>query len=126
MNQGVVPIITTMATIYNSITFYFAFNEKLSSSKIIGMVFTMACVVFLALNSSKKQEDDLETDSKYIMWSLGLALLVPVGFSLKHFLIRKYKGSYDYKWLPLDSGILETLSCSFFTLYYYREYSFDL
>lgn len=121
MNQGVVPIVTTMAVIYNSITFYLVFGEKLSPSKIVGIIFTFACVGFLALNTNKVEEDGLETDGKYVMWSLGLAMLVPMGFSLKHFLIRKYKGSYDYKMLPIDSGILETLSCSVFTIYYYRE-----
>jgi multidrug transporter EmrE-like cation transporter len=43
---------TSFASIFNAISFYFFFNETLSTVKIIGMVFFIGCVVFLGIDSS--------------------------------------------------------------------------
>ena len=50
MNQGIIPIVTTTATLYNSILFYKAFGEKVSKVRIFGMCFTVCCVICLALD----------------------------------------------------------------------------
>ena len=55
--------------------------------------------------------------------ALGLAMIVPIGFTLKHFCIRKAsmggnKGGYDYFYLPVDSGIMEMTTCCVFTIIY--------
>ena len=104
-----------MATIFNSITFYFAFGEKPSCSKILGMLFCINSTVMLGLNGvlqDKKNtvNDDVEGEtpkSVYAFYSLGFAILVPIGFSLKHFMIRKFKGSYRPLDLVIDSTICE-------------------
>ena len=99
-----------MATLYNSIIFYKAFGEKVSPPKILGMVFTIVCVACLALDSAQRKQvggEGAVTESKYSFYSLGCAFMVPVGLSFKHYLIRKYMGSYDSNHLPLDSAILE-------------------
>jgi multidrug transporter EmrE-like cation transporter len=43
---------TSFASIFNAISFYFFFNETLSTDKIIGMVVFIGCVVFLGIDSS--------------------------------------------------------------------------
>lgn len=131
LNQGVIPIMTIFATIFNTIVFYLAFGEKVSCIKIFGMCFCVSTVIFLAIDANNKKNEvniiaDGETDdaldpatrSAYCFYALGLALLVPVGFSFKHFTIRKFKGSYNYRILPFDSGILENLTVSCFAIYF--------
>ena len=58
------------------------------------------------------------SQSTYTFYSLGLAFLVPINLSMKHFTIRKFKGSYNYMILPVDSGILEMLACTIIAIYY--------
>ena len=55
------------------------------------------CVVCLGIDSSKTKENvlDEKSETKYAVLALGLALIVPVQFSIKHLLVRKYKGTYD-------------------------------
>ena len=130
LNQGVIPVITVLATLYNSIIFYFAFGERLSCSKIFGMALIISSVVWLGIDSGvkaakEKEGQVMEYESKYAFWALGLAMLVPIGFSFKHFLIRKFKGSYDYHDLPLDSCILESLSFIPLTVIYGTEIGYN-
>ena len=49
---------------------------------------------------------------------------MPIGFSLKHFVIRYYKGSYNYVDQPLDSGILECLTVCI-PIIWHREYTME-
>jgi hypothetical protein len=122
LNQGIIPIVTTLATLYNSIIFYKAFGEKVSAPKVFGMLFTVGCVVFLALDSStRKKVEGSDIDPIYALYSLICGFFVPIGFSTKHYLIRKYKGSYDSNHLPLDSAILESISCAVFIPFYIAE-----
>ena len=114
-----------MAIIYNSTLFYFYFGETLSKAKILGMALTIFCVILLAIDTSEPKNEMIETESKYAVYGLLLALVVPIGFSFKHFLIRKFKGSYDYIYLPLDSGILETFSCSLMIFWFMEDGQFD-
>jgi hypothetical protein len=97
LNQGIIPIVTTLATLYNSIIFYKAFGERVSPPKIFGMFFTIGCVTCLALDAASRKQvvGGPVTESKYAVYSLLCAFMVPVGFSFKHYLIRKFKGSYD-------------------------------
>jgi hypothetical protein len=86
------------------------------------MLFTISGVVWLALDASdgKKMKDGVELvfEEKYAVYALSLAILVPFHFSFKHFLIRKYKGSYNHNFLPVDSSILEMGACTVFTFVY--------
>jgi len=129
LNQGIIPIITTLATLYNSVIFYKAFGETVSPVKIFGMFFTVGCVVCLALDSAnRKPAPGSGTETIYAFYSLICAFFVPIGFSMKHYLIRKYKGSYDSNHLPFDSAILECISCAVFVPFYLSEkggYTFE-
>jgi drug/metabolite transporter (DMT)-like permease len=55
LNQGVIIMMTSFASIFNAISFYFCFKETLSIIKIIGMLFFIGCVVFLGIDSSSKK-----------------------------------------------------------------------
>jgi hypothetical protein len=63
-----------------------------------------------------------ESKSLYAFYALGLAMLVPLVIALKHFFIRKFKGEYNYFWLPIDSGLLEYLTNCFMLIPFYYQY----
>jgi drug/metabolite transporter (DMT)-like permease len=42
----------SLGGVYSSILFYFSFNEIISISQIIGMIFMIICVIFLGLESA--------------------------------------------------------------------------
>ena len=44
---------------------------------------------------------------------------------MKHYLVRKYKGTYDYKHLCVDSGILESLSFFIMMIPYTGGYTWE-
>ena len=50
MNQGSIPSLFTLASIYVSIIFYFKFNEVISKPKILGILLMIPCVVILSLD----------------------------------------------------------------------------
>lgn len=52
INQGVVTVMVVMATIFNTITFYFFFGEKPGCTKVIGMLFCITATVLLSVNSA--------------------------------------------------------------------------
>ena len=63
LNQGVIPIMTIFATIFNTIIFYLAFGETVSRVKIFGMVFCMSTVIFLTIDANnKRNQAKKETD----------------------------------------------------------------
>ena len=99
-----------------SFTFYLKFGETISYPKIFGMLVAVSSVIYLSIDSAKRSEiievdgDSGTKQSVYAFYSLGIAFLVPIGFSIKHFMIRYYKGSYNYIDQPIDSGILECLT----------------
>lgn len=123
LNQGVILIMTSLSTIYSTILFYFKFGEKTSRPKLLGMSFTFVCALCLAIDSSKKQGslEDGSNQKLYSFYSLGLASLVPLGHSLRHFVTRKYQNTYETIFLPLDASLLETLVYSFMAIYSYKD-----
>jgi hypothetical protein len=127
LNQGIVPSLTLFASFFNAIVFYLVFKERLSCPNITGMIVAFACGVLLAIDSALKKgqsfvdENGLEqSKGVYSFYSLGLAFLVPFGFTFKHFVIRKFQGGYDYHWMPIDSAVLECLTSTIF-LFAYAE-----
>jgi len=74
--------LTTFAIIYNSISFYFGFGEKLTILKLFGMIIIISCVVCLALDSVNRQPDakdeGMVTDKNYALLGLGVGMIVPM------------------------------------------------
>jgi len=54
LNQGLIPVMSIFATIFNGVAFYVAFGETISMPKCIGMVIAVSCVIFLCLDSAQK------------------------------------------------------------------------
>lgn len=50
--------------------------------------------------------------------ALGLAVIVPILFSIKHFLIRMYSKTYPALDLSVDSSLLETLTLTVVSFIY--------
>jgi multidrug transporter EmrE-like cation transporter len=123
INQGLISTITSFASIYNGIVFYFYFGEKLTCMKILGMCGMFLCVILLNIDASTKtgEADDGTSLKSYAFLAIGLAMIVPINFSIKHFLIRLYKGSYPTFELAIDSSILESLTFSIFAVWYHIE-----
>eukprot|EP00355_Strombidium_rassoulzadegani_P003296 CAMPEP_0168614938 /NCGR_PEP_ID=MMETSP0449_2-20121227/4242_1 /TAXON_ID=1082188 /ORGANISM="Strombidium rassoulzadegani, Strain ras09" /LENGTH=315 /DNA_ID=CAMNT_0008655653 /DNA_START=170 /DNA_END=1117 /DNA_ORIENTATION=- len=128
INQGVVPILTLFAAIFNCVAFYFGFNEKLNFPKVLGMMLAILCGCLLLVDSAGKKGETFidesgaeQSKALYSFYSLGLAFLVPIALSSKHYLIRKYQSSYNYYFLAIDSAILESLSCSIFFLVFMAD-----
>lgn len=130
MNQGVVSILTIMASIFNVTSFYFAFGEKPSKMKLFGMLFCVGTSVCLAIKAVQVGNEKLENSNGevieddgnktlYGFYSLCFAIIVPVGFSLKHFFIRKYKVDYRTLDLVVDSSITENIIFCIWTLIQY-------
>mmetsp|Transcript_19121 Transcript_19121/g.32595 ORF Transcript_19121/g.32595 Transcript_19121/m.32595 type:complete len:148 (-) Transcript_19121:100-543(-) len=51
--------------------------------------------------------------------------MVPVGYSLKHYMVRQYKKSYNYYYLAVDSAILESLTVAVIYFMYLGDNEFD-
>mmetsp|Transcript_9665 Transcript_9665/g.14711 ORF Transcript_9665/g.14711 Transcript_9665/m.14711 type:complete len:260 (+) Transcript_9665:283-1062(+) len=127
LNQGVIPIITLFSALFNAVIFYFAFGERLNCPKAFGMLMAVSCIFCLALDSMEKEAAGGEHSQMiYSFYALGLAFLVPIGFSYKHYVTRRYSDTYNYYDLGLDSGILENLTFSVFSIYLLRTEGFSL
>ena len=59
INQGIMTGLLTLASLFNSVLFYFVFDEKLGWVHITGMVVMLTGVVFLGLESGKGKVDSL-------------------------------------------------------------------
>ena len=91
------------------------------------MFFCAGTTVFLGINSTlqddvdgSKQVSNADGDTSRVanaFYSLGFAFLVPIGFSIKHFFIRKFKGAYNPVDLVMDSSIGENAVFSIVSIY---------
>lgn len=50
INQGCIPAIFAIVGIYIAILFFFCFDERISFSKIMGLVLIIACIAFIAFD----------------------------------------------------------------------------
>ena len=55
MNQGCIPSLFTVNSIYVSTLFYFKFNEKITISQIIGIFLMIPCVILLSLDKKENE-----------------------------------------------------------------------
>lgn len=60
MNQGCIPSLFTVVSIYIATLFYFKFNEKITIAQIVGIILMLPCVVLLSID--KKEEGDSTHD----------------------------------------------------------------
>jgi multidrug transporter EmrE-like cation transporter len=106
INQGCVVALFTINSFYTAMIFYSAFNEKISCSKILGMILMMGSVACLVIESSKDTYEDetesvevLETSDRmfYGCLSICLALLTPFIWACMTYLIKVGKTELGLK-----------------------------
>lgn len=56
MNQGCIPSLFCVMSIYVGVLFYFAFDERISSTKILGILMMVPCVLLLSLDKKAVEE----------------------------------------------------------------------
>jgi len=56
MNQGAIPSLFSICSIYISILFYFCFKEVISCSKIFGILLMLPCVLLLSFDKKVATE----------------------------------------------------------------------
>jgi len=57
LNQGVVSVTTTFASIFNTVIFYFYFGEKVGVRSYIGITLIFCCGVLLGIAASLKKKN---------------------------------------------------------------------
>ena len=124
MNQGVISTLLSMASLFNIITFYFKFGEKISCLHFIGVAFMIACIICISLEATSKTEEDEEDlgtsetlgVSKLVAGVLAVlcGLAGAILMSTKHFFIRIYKANYSGLDMGIDSNIIEYFICILF------------
>ena len=63
LNQGVVSTLLSFAAVFNVVTFYICFGEKVTIWQGFGIVFMIICILCLGIESNSKQdEEDFELE----------------------------------------------------------------
>ena len=80
--------------IYIAILFYFCFDERISFSKIMGLVLIIACIAFLAFDPKEASMEDgemLTARQKTIfgLFAVVCALIAPLFWTYKGYYLRK-------------------------------------
>ena len=60
LNQGVIAAMINLASLFNIVIFYFKFGEKISALQLIGIVFTICCVVCISVAAASTDESSIE------------------------------------------------------------------
>ena len=92
MNQGCIPSLFSVCSIYVGILFYFAFKESISCAKIIGIAMMVPCVILLSLDKKEESEDsDLSEQEMVTYGSLAILMgvLAPIFWTFKTYFARK-------------------------------------
>ena len=111
INQGIMTGLLALASLFNSVLFYFVFGEKLGWIHILGMAIMLAGVIFLGLESGKggdTSSDGVQEANSDGIKAIAFGIAAPAFFTVKAYSIRKYP---NYKaWdLGIDSLIFEYL-----------------
>jgi drug/metabolite transporter (DMT)-like permease len=128
MNQGVISILVSFASVFNAITFYFVFGEKISKTQGLGVVTMLGCAACLALEAgTKKKElagDDTHSEQFYAYIAIPVGLLGPILMSTKHLFIRKFKNKLGYSGLDqsIDSNVSEYFFVTFLLIPLYNDF----
>ena len=113
MNQGCIPSLFTVCSIYIAVLFYFKFNEVLNAAQIVGIILMMPCVILLSLDP--KDEADTTTDTEEAssltstemrvagLFAVLFGCTAPVWWTIKSYFIRR---TAERKEFPIyDLGI---------------------
>ena len=121
----------TLASLFNSVLFYFVFDEKLGLVHITGMVVMLTGVVFLGLESGKGNEDSLnvggtdDASMKNGFIALMYGVAAPAFFTIKAYSIRKYPNYRTWD-LAIDSLLFEYLCYVLMYIIWIRMAGFNM
>lgn len=103
-----ISTLLSCASLFNIVSFYFKFGEKISCLHFIGVAFMIACIVFISVAATKdKDEAELEEQQEDTDDTMGLGKLVAgilavlcglcgaVFMSTKHLFVRMFKSNYS-------------------------------
>ena len=115
MNQGVISTLLSLASLFNIISFYFKFGEKISCLHLIGVAFMLACIICISVEATSSDSDsefDSEDNmgvSKVVAGILAVlcGLTGAILMSTRHFFIRLYKANYSGVDMGIDGSIVE-------------------
>ena len=109
INQGVILTLMALSSVYNLITFYFLFKEKVGVIQLLGMALMLCCVGCIGYNSQQKDQtlNDGVGQKFYATLSIFCGLFSPLFMTIKHYFIRTYKKAYNTWDLAIDGLILE-------------------
>ena len=116
INQGCIPSIFCVTSIYIAVLFYFKFDEKISNSKIVSIVMIIPCILLLSLDKKKvtvtSSDQELEEHELriYGLISIVFALCAPFFWTFKSFYIRK---AIETKVFPVYDLALDTQGYSY-------------
>lgn len=126
INQGVVSALLALASLINVVTFYFGFGEKIGWLHLIGVVFMVASVICIGAAAGShggevETEGELEAGGGRSKTLNGVLAIVcglggPTVVSTQHFLIRKFKPSYDGIEQALDASVIEFFVLTLFLI----------
>ncbi len=116
MNQGCIPSLFSVTSIYIAILFYFAFGEVISKPKIVGIAMMIPCVILLSLDKKvADQESDVTVHDMQIYGGIAVlfAVLAPLFWTTKAYFARKSieaKLFITTRDLALDSALFHSSS----------------
>ena len=114
-------------TLYDSISFRLYFKEKLNIPETIGVIsiiFVAICIYLSKSELSESSDPSLSETEKaqYAIKCVVLALISPTLFSVKHFVIRYAKSTYNGFDVNLDAILLMySISIIFSIKYFFSD-----
>ena len=113
MNQGCIPSLFAITSIYIAILFYCSFGETISMSKILGIAMMTPCVILLSMFHKKPTEESLYSEEQMKVFG-GLAVLMgclaPLFWTFKTYWGRKsiINKSFITRDLAIDQQLIQT------------------
>ena len=127
INQGCIPSLFAVTSIYIAIVFYFCFKEPLSGDKIIGIGLIVICIVLLA--TDKKDTDGgsdagdaltVQEKHRYGILAILFAIIAPFFWTFRAYSIRRTLEAKVYKIsdLGIDANMATGLLLTLFHVAY--------
>ena len=111
INQGCLPCIFSLCTIYICILFYFKFNERISYIKILGSLLMIPCIALISLGAVPQVEESSETvvsetytdkqKQEFALLSISFAMIVPLFLTTRAMYYRLSENKFRFNLFDL-------------------------
>ena len=92
INQGCITSLFSITAIYVAILFYFKFGEKISLSKILGIILMIPCITLLSIDNKEAKESDHDLTASqmqvYGLLAILCGMLPPFCWTLRTYYAR--------------------------------------